>query len=482
MSKTTLIEKGSFKELWQLSFPLMISFLSLFVMIFVDRIFLSYYSTATLNAAASAGTFCWSFCLFWTTLASLAEVFVAQYNGAKQYKKLSRPVWQMIWLGLLSFLFFVPMAFFGSNFFYGSPGPTNFEYDYFYVTMLFGPANVCLAALTAFFVGQGKTSIIKWLALFGNLINIALDPILIFGIPGIVPSYGISGACIATGIGVISQVVIMFAVFMRKSNRLNFNSFDYRFYWKSFLQCLRIGLPPAFFVFFELLGWSMFYWMMSLIGPTHIFVSSVCQSILILFLFFGLGLEKGSAAVAGNLIGSNKIEKLNNLIKSGFKMILVFSAFILLFFIIYPDILINFFFKNPEAFDAKTNGINLLSGASLTHLKSLVRFGLIFTGIHLILENARWLISGILTAAGDTMFLMISGALSVWFFMIVPSYFFILKKSAPIEHAFYIWIAYSTGALLIFLVRFIFGGWRKKALVIDDEGSSPEIEAVKEDV
>lgn len=475
MSKQVDIVSGSFKELWKLSFPLMVSFLSLFVMIFVDRIFLSFYSTAALNAATSAGTFCWSFLLGWTTLASLAEVFVAQYNGSKQYKMIGEPVWQMIWLGVISFLFFIPAGLWGGTLFYGQPSPENYELPYFNITMLFGPASVFLAALTAFFVGQGKTFIIKWLALLGNLINIILDPILIFGIKGVIPSMGINGACIATGIGIITQVVVMLSIFLNKKNSAQFNTHDWSFKFKSFKQCFRIGLPPAIFVFFELLGWAIFYWMMTQISSTHILVASICQSILLLFVFFGLGLEKGAAAVAGNLIGSNNIHLIKNVLKSGIKLIALFSAIIALFFIIYPDLLINWFFKNPQAIDTNNIQLTLFDTSELVSIKKLVKIGLIMTGIHITFEYLRWLLSGILTAAGDTMFLMFSGALCVWFFIIIPTYFFIMKPKAPVEYSFIIWIVYSICATAFSLVRFYKGKWKNKALVINSQQEEPSI-------
>ncbi len=483
MAKQVNISTGSLRELWGLSFPLMISFLSLFVMIFVDRVFLSFYSTATLNAATSAGTFCWAFLLGWTTLAALAEVFVAQYNGSKQYKKLAEPVWQMIWLGAISFLFFIPMGIWGGDLIYGLKSPTNLEHNYFTVTMFFGPASVFLSALTAFFVGQGKTGIIKWLALLGNLINVILDPILIFGIKGIVPSMGINGACIATGIGIITQVIVMAIIFLNKKNKLHFNTGDWVFKFKAFKQCFKIGLPPACFVFFELFGWAAFYWMMTQISTTHILVASICQSVLLLFVFFGMGLEKGAAAVAGNLIGSEKIEMVTNVLKSGLKLIAIFSVFVAIFFWIKPELLMSWFFKNPQAFDANTKDLTLLSGAELINIKQLVKLGLIMTGIHMIFEYVRWLLSGILTAAGDTMFLMICGSLCVWLFIIAPTYFFIMKPKAPVEHAFLIWVAYSLLATSFSLLRFFRGKWKSKALVIQPQEETQELsDDLKQDV
>lgn len=469
MAKQVDISSGSLKELWHLSFPLMISFLSLFAMIFVDRIFLSLYSAETLNAATSAGTFCWAFSLAWTTLAALAEVFVAQYNGSKQYNKLAEPVWQMIWLGLFSFLFFIPMGLWGADFLYGLKTPTNYEHHYFSITMFFGPASVILAAFTAFFVGQGKTSLIKWLALLGNLVNVILDPIFIFGIDGFVPSMGIHGACIATGIGVIIQVVIMGFVFLNKKNKEDYNTHQWFFKLKAFKQCFKIGLPPALFIFFELFGWAMFYRMMTQISTAHILVSSICQSILLLFVFFGLGLEKGAAAVTGNLIGSEKIDKIKNVLKSGFKLIAFFSIAIAVFFWFKPEFLMTWFFKNPQAFDHNVAEIGLMNSQELLNIKRLTKIGLIFTGIHLLLEYTRWLLSGILTAAGDTMYLMITGTLCVWFLIIAPTYFFIVKPKAPVEYAFLIWVIYSVIATIVNLIRFYRGKWISKALVIQPQ-------------
>ena len=462
---TQEINNGSLKEIWKLSLPLMISFLSLFVMIFVDRIFLSFYSTDALNAATSAGTLCWSLILGCSTLASLAEVFVAQYNGAKQYKMIGEPVWQMVWFSAVSILFFFPMAIWGTSLFYGHAHPANLEYDYFNYTMFFSPPAVLVAALTAFFVGQGKTSIIKWLALLGNVVNIILDPILIFGIKDILDPMGIKGACIATGIGITVQAAVLFYLFLKKENRQNFGTCNWQFKIAPFIRCVKIGLPPAIFVFIELLGWSIFYWMMIKISIEHILVSSICQSILLLFVFFGLGLEKGAAIVAGNLIGAKKTDKVNNVLLSGCKMIGVFSIVIILFFIVYPDFLINLFLKNPQALESHVN-LTALTDEYLASIRSTIRTSLVFIAIYMIIEDIRWLINGILTAAGDTLFLMIVGAACVWLFLLLPTYFFILKPHASIKLAFVIWVVYSVIATSLFYFRFRQGKWKQRALII----------------
>ena len=84
----TRYEEGSMKELWHISFPLMISFLSTFLMTFTDRLYLSLFSQEALSAAVSAGTMSWAPVFFFAGLAAISEVFVAQNNGANRLKEI----------------------------------------------------------------------------------------------------------------------------------------------------------------------------------------------------------------------------------------------------------------------------------------------------------------------------------------------------------------------------------------------------------
>ncbi len=469
---TQQITNGSVKELWKISFPLMISFLSLFTMVFVDRIFLSFYSTDALKAATSSGTFSWSLILGFSTLAGLCEVFVAQYNGAKQYKMLGEPVWQMIWLSLLSTLFFLPLGLFAAKSLYGEFSKTNFDYQYFRYTMFLSPLPVLLAALTGFFVGQGKTSIIKWLGLIGNIVNAILDPILIFGIKGVIPSLGILGTSIATVAGIGVQVIILICLFFQKKNQEEYGTNKWRFKLDTFIACLKVGMPPAVFVFVELFGWSIFYRMMAQISGEHILVSSICQSILLLFIFFGLGIEKGAAVVAGNLIGASKQELIPKILQSGIKLLIVFSSVVFFFLVIYPDFLINLFLNNPNSFESGVS-TSMLSSEQLKSLIYDIKVGLCFIFVYMVIEDVRWLINGILTAAGDTMFLMIAGAGSVWLFLLLPTYLFVYLPKADIKVAFFIWVVYSFISVALFYMRFKQGKWKERSLVID-EATQPE--------
>jgi len=470
---TNEIHEGSLKALWKVSASLMISFLSMVAMMFFDRLFLAYYSTSALTAAASAGNLYWAGCFMWVTLAAMAEVFVAQYNGAKRYEKLGQPAWQMIYLSGASVIFFFILGHFGSELFYQSGLMNHDEMTYYRWNNYFAPLLTLMTAISAFYIGQGKTSIIKWLGLLGNGVNIILDPLFIFGYKGWIPSMGIKGAAIATGIGISVQVVIIAALFLRRKNWETFGTNDYRFKPALFWKCLKVGLPPAIFVLFELLGWTGFYMMMRQISSEHILVCSVTQSILILFIFFGLGLEKGAAAVAGNLIGAKKLDEVKQVLKSGVKLCLGFSLVLAVFLIGIPDLILEWFFKNPTAL---SSGEFTITPDALIQVKGAIKFAMAILVVYLTMENIRFLLSGLLTSAGDTLFLMVAGACSIWFFLLVPTYVFVLKPQGSIYTAFYIWLFYSMISSGIYALRFFHGKWKQKHLIEEKpEEKIPEI-------
>ncbi|MBP9840943.1 MAG: MATE family efflux transporter [Simkaniaceae bacterium] len=438
------INNGSVGVLWRISFPLMVSFFSSFSMLFVDRLFLAKYSHEALTASASGGTLAWGLIFGPMTVAAMAEIFIAQHNGAKHWQKLGAPMWQMIYYSLLTTFLYIPIAYYFGDHLGG------FEGLYFSWVLYFAPTFLLVAALQSFLIGQGKTSIIKWLGILGNGVNVILDPLFIFGWEGVFPAYGIPGAAVATGLGQIIQILILIPIVFSLKNRTEYGTGNYRFQAPLFWKILKVATPSGIFITGELLGWSAFYWMMSRMSELHILVASVTQSVLVLFLFFGCGLEKGVAAIAGNLIGSKNTGAFKQLLVSSAILVAIYAVFLFIAMIGFPGLFLGFF--------------NLAANHPAI---PLIKFSLFVVAIYITLENMRWIISGILTAAGDTNFLMLSGTLLIWVSMVLPIYLFVYLRNGSITECFYIWIIYCILALVINYARFKQGKWKTKKLIDD---------------
>jgi MATE family multidrug resistance protein len=446
----------------------MISTLASLFMIFTDRIFLAHYSIGALNACANAGTLAWAFMFGIGMVAAMSEVFVAQYNGAKMYQKIGSPVWQMVWVSLFSFIVFIPVAIWGSPLIFKDNLYAVMESQYFRWLVIFAPSYALLTAFSGFFIGRGKTYVLIWLAVIANILNIILDRILIFGIPGWVPEMGIQGAAIATCFGYFFQSIVLFFYFLSPQNRKEFGTGNWKIDFTQMRQCLKIGLPQGIFSALEVFGWAIFYWMMTSLSETHITVSSICQSFLILFSFFPDGLCRGAAAVAGNFIGSQRTNMIRKVLKSGFILLAYFVLATSLFLVVDPvDTAKLLFFAHFE----EGNLLPSLDPSFATALRTCM----IFSFIYFIFDGIKWILSGILIAAGDTMFILITGALSVWIFLLAPIYWLVVKSHAPVEHAWAITALYSAIFAIIYWARFRQGAWQKINLLGDTKNQpSPQ--------
>lgn len=468
--KLTKYPEGSIRELWTISFPLMISTLATLLMIFVDRIFLAEYSLESLNAAAHAGTWAWAFIGGLGVLTGMSEIFVSQYNGAGMRSKIGVPVWQMIWASLVSLVVFIVLAVWGAPILYANSPYQALETEYFSILMFFGPAYAWMTALSGFFIGRGKTRMLIWIAIIANLINIVLDWILIFGIEGWVPEMGIRGAALATSIGYLFEGSFLFFFFLQKKYRKEFGSSSWRFDPLVFRKCFKVGFPQGLFYFLEIIGFALFYQMMTRMGEVHITISSICQSILILLSFFYDGLSRGVAAIAGNFIGGNRYAYVGKVLKSGLYLQLLFIALLVTFFAL--DFHHSVQFLLPQ--DWKNYSLSWFTEFGISSEQVLV-FCLFCTFIYIGFEGIRWVLAGILTAAGDTLFLLIAGPICVWLFLLLPVYLFVVKYSASVQTAWLLIAAYGLFTCILYAVRLFQGKW-KNIQIIDRNEQSVEVD------
>ncbi len=443
----TKFPQGSMRELWTISMPLMISLLSGSLMLFLDRLLLAQASIECHNACTNAGIFAAAVQFPFLSTVGIAEVFVGQYNGAGLKQKLGEPVWQMIWLSLFTGLVFIPLGIFGGQFFFTHPSLSALERLYFGWIMLFAPFFCLASALTTFYIGQGQVKFITAVVILANLVNVGLDLVLIFGVSPWLPPFGIAGAAIATGCAQLFQCIVLFVAFMRKKNRKQHGTGDWTFKSESFLKCVKVGCPNACAHGIEVLGWSVFFQLMTSLGHEYITVVAVAQSIFFLFTFITEGISKGASAIAANLIGAKQWHMVWKLLRSG--LIIYVQVFLLLGFvlILYPDPLIHWFLPHH-------------SESTSAEIVPLIRAACVWIWIFFLFDGITWLVVGLLTAAGDTRFVLKVGGTTVWVFALLPIYIFVVHLGHKADVAWMITAGYGIANATIYLLRFYSERWK----------------------
>lgn len=437
---------GSMRELWALSFPLMLSLMSSSLMFFWDRLLLAQFSIDAHNAATLAGTWVTFLQFPFLCTTCIAEVFVGKYNGAGQEKKIGKPVWQMIWLSLFSTLIFIPLGCVAGTTLFADSPYAFLEMEYFRYMMAFGPIFCLSSALSTFYIGRGCVKFVTVTIIGANILNTVLAYAFIFGIESYLPAMGIAGAALATGISQLIQTLVLFFDFIRPAYRERFGTGQFRFAKDEFIKCIRLGLPSSLAHTIEILAWAVFFRMLMSAGEEHFTVVSIAQSIFFLFTFLTEGISKGATAIASNLIGAGKWKELWQLLYSGIKFyIIIFVVFGILFFI-NPSPLIHLFFNDEQSVSPQMYEL-------ITSCCMWVWVFFLFDGIH-------WLVVGLLTAAGDTKFVLKAGSCSVWIFALLPTYLIIILMEKTPDMAWAITAFYGLMVCSIYLIRFYSMRWK----------------------
>ena len=192
------------KLILSMSLPIMISMLVQALYNIVDSIFVARISENALTAVSMAFPIQNLMIAVGVGTAVGVNALLARSLGQKDYKKVNKVATNSVFLVVLSYLLFLIIGLFFIEPFFRSQ--TDIEeiimYGKDYLT-------ICSCASAGIFTqlmfermlqATGKTIYTMYTQMAGAIVNLILDPILIFGLFGL-PAFGIKGAAIATVVG-----------------------------------------------------------------------------------------------------------------------------------------------------------------------------------------------------------------------------------------------------------------------------------------
>jgi MATE family multidrug resistance protein len=373
------------------------------------------------------------------TLTSIASVFVGRFNGAKEGQKVPLPVWQMVYFSLATVPFMLLFTFLGKGWlFEGSPVREE-AVSYFIWLMPFAWTYPLVGALSSFFIGKGTTLPLLLASLLGNGVNILLNYVLIFGVEGSIPPLGVTGAAIATNIGMFSQIAILFLLFLRRQSKgTYFPSLD----WTMMKECLSLGGPTALDRFTTTLAWSFFFQSIAYLGKTPLSVIAITQSMMLSFLFISQGIGRGVISMAANAIGSREPTLLNRTIFSAVFLNLFLFVLYGVIFIVFPREFATILLPSSVPTEGREEILALCVQASL------------FVWIAVLVDSLRWVFTGALTAIGETKYLLYVGSISLWIGAILPIYAAVTYWGMPVIYCWALSSLYYAALTLCYAYRF----------------------------
>lgn len=428
----------------------MLAMVSSTLMIFVDRVFLARYAPQALNAAASAGTAYYMFLVLPMAIATISEVLVGRLHGEKRYHEVGSAVWQMVWFSVFLIPLFFAIAFSAPLIIFKGTGIEAQEEIFFRTLMCFAPFQCITIALSGFFIGIGKVRTITLSAVAGNLINILLDYLLIFGW-GFIPSFGIGGAAFATGLSQCIQTAFLLIMLLRKVERRVYHTQKCSFLRHFFVEGLRIGTPSGLGHMLEIMAHFIFFRIIMSVGQIQMTIVAIVQSFYILCSFVNDAGSKAASAIVANLLGADVRVPIKKVLRSAFTLQSFYFVLFVLFLFLFPDSFSHLFFSHHE-------GQVLMD----PHIKQVFFRALFYMTIFFLFDGFGWILIGFLTAAADTRFIFWVSLIIHWGAYVLPTLLFIGIEHRGVDLAWAIIAGMSILNVVIYLYRYSTGKWLKR--------------------
>lgn len=166
--------------------------------------------------------------------------------GEKKFKEVNQAANNGVFLSLISYLIFALFGIFGTKQFFAGQTDTQVILDYgiqyLFICTTFSIGIFMQLTMERLLQSTGKTFYSMITQGTGAIINIILDPILIFGLFGF-PRLEVAGAALATVIGQIVAAIMGVIFNVLKNNEIQFQVKGFRPSKRAIIQIYSVGIP-----------------------------------------------------------------------------------------------------------------------------------------------------------------------------------------------------------------------------------------------
>ncbi len=207
----------------------------------------------------------------------------------------------------------------------------------FWVSLSLVPL-VGFQGLRQFAEGLFQTRLAMYATLMGNVINVMLNYLLIFGLYGF-PELGVEGAALGTVFSRCAMVLFMVINVRNKKSfkRYNRKLFRVRLQKSIFKRIISLGFPSALQMFFEITFFTSAIWMSGLLGKDPQAANQIALNLTSMTYMVALGLGVTAMIRVGNEKGRQNFIALRRVAMSNFLLIFLMSSLFCLFFIVTHD-------------------------------------------------------------------------------------------------------------------------------------------------
>ena len=232
-------------------------------------------------------------------------------------------------------------------------------------------AIIMLFLNNAIFRGAGDASIAMRLLWVSNILNLVLDPCLIFGL-GPFPHLGITGAATATLIGRTIGVLVQFWLLLRGTDRIHILRRHLRLNFVVLWRLLRVSLSGILQFAISNASWIGLVRIVSLFGGAAVAGYTVAIRIVIFFILPAWGLSNAAATLVGQNLGAGRPDRAEQAVwRTGFYN-LIFLGTLGIFFIVFATPIVRLFVQDPAVVPIAAMALRIFSCGNMGYAYVMV--------------------------------------------------------------------------------------------------------------
>lgn len=404
MRANTLSDRG---QLFSLTWPIFLEAVLFSIIGSVDTLMLSGYADNAVGAVGIANQIVSLFQVISNIITTGTGILCAQYIGAGRSTKDKQPLilGALLVNGLLGALFSIGIGA-------GAPwllklmniAPEQYGYGKEYLSIVgsFLFVQMIAVTFTVLIRAHGKTKATMVFSLLMNVVNMALNYILIYGKFGFAPM-GAAGAAIATVISkwlacLMSGVYLLKAVLPGMSFRP-----DWKAMWQAIKRILAFGSPAAGEQISYTLSMLVVMAMVTSLGPVAVNTYTYVNIIVRFVYLFSVSLGQGTSIMVGWEAGRQGIQKAKSICQFSTNASFLIAIGTLGLLCLVREPVMDLFTNDPAI---------IAMGAAVILSDFVLEAG----------RSRNLVLVGALRAVGDVRFPLYIGLFSMWFFSVGVSF------------------------------------------------------------
>ncbi len=238
--------------------------------------------------------------------------------------------------------------------------------------ILSGSATIFLLFLiNAVFRGAGDAAIAMRVLWIANLVNICLNPCLIFGL-GPFPRLGVTGSAVGTtigrGIGVLLQLWVLTSGRGRLSLHVSQLRVDLLLMWR----LIRLSLNAMFQYMVQMASWIAMVRIIASFGSAATAAYTVAFKVIVFAILPSWGMSNAAATLVGQNLGAGKPSRAEASVWRTGLYNMVFLGAIGLVFIIFAPQIIGLFTSDPAVAPLAVSALRLFSCGNISYSYGMV--------------------------------------------------------------------------------------------------------------